>query len=441
MFLFEAEGLQPSAHLAEQDIGHAAGVARGAGGGFKAVGKLARCGKRECVLRIQIVLGDHPRAAGFGQLGKLFGGLGQECGGDNERRQVGLGEVAIVVRLLLGAHGISAAFSRVPEAAFLHHAAAGFDDLDLALNFIFQSRADEAEAVDILDFGFGSEFVRALQSDADVGVAAQRSLLHVAVGDAGVEENFFQAREVFEGFVGGADVGLGDNLNQRSSAAVEVEIGAGSGVGKPVVEALAGVFFHVQPGDADALHGAVRCGHLDEAVLGDGLVELRYLIALWQVGIEIVLACEDGALADLAADGQGGERGELDGLPVQNRQRAGQPQADRADVGVGRRAKMIGATAKSLGRGEQLDVDFESNDGLVLGQDFRSESSGHIEILARHDFPPGWFFPVFRKEMDSIPACFVSKMPGPSIGSCVPWSSAIQAASSKNNDASSGSSE
>jgi hypothetical protein len=31
---------------------------------------------------------------------------------------------------------------------------------------------------------------------------------------------------------------------------------------------------------------------------------------------------------------------------------------------------MIGATAESLGCSEKLDMDFESDDGLVLGQDF-----------------------------------------------------------------------
>ena len=116
---------------------------------------------------------------------------------------------------------------------------------------------------------------------------------------------------------------------------------------------------------------AVRRGHVDPAMLGDGLVELRDLVALGQVGIEVILARKDGALAHLAVDGQRGQRGKLDGLGVEHRQRAGQPQADRADVGVRRRAEVIGATAEGLGGGEQLHVDFESDDGLVLGQNFR----------------------------------------------------------------------
>ena len=145
------------------------------------------------------------------------------------------------------------------------------------------------------------------------------------------------------------------------------------------MQALAGVLLHVQSSDADPLRLSRGRRHIDPAVLCDGLVELRDLVALGQVGIEVVLAREDGALAHLAVDGQGGQRGVLDGLGVEHRQRAGQAQADRADIRVGGRAEVVGATAKGLGRGEQLDVDFETNDGLVLGQDFRSERGGrHI---------------------------------------------------------------
>ena len=116
--------------------------------------------------------------------------------------------------------------------------------------------------------------------------------------------------------------------------AVQVDIRAGSGVREAIVNALAGVIFHVQARDANPLGAAVRRGHIDPAVLGDGLVELRDLIALGQIGIEVVFAREDRALAHLAVDSQRGQRGKLDGLRVQHRQRPRQPQADRADVGI-----------------------------------------------------------------------------------------------------------
>ena len=121
------------------------------------------------------------------------------------------------------------------------------------------------------------------------------------------------------------------------AAAVEVDVGAGDGVGEAIVEALARVFFQVQAGDADALRGLLpsASGTSMPAVLGDGLVELRDLVALGRVGVEVVLAGEDAGLADLAVDRLGGQHGELDGAAVEHGQRAGQAEAGGADVGVG----------------------------------------------------------------------------------------------------------
>ena len=328
------------------------------------------------VLRAEAVVGGEAGAAGFGELGHGGEDLLLPVGADDERGEVGLGEVAVVVGLLFGAHGVGAAFGGVPEAGLLHDAATVFDDADLALDLVLDGGADVAEAVDVFDLGFGAEFVRALEHDADVGVAAEGAFFHVAVGDAGVEEDLFELGEVLEDFVGGAEVGLGDDLDERRAAAVEVDVGAGGGVGEAVVEALAGVFFHVEAGDADAFGVAVGVGDDEVAVLGDGLVELGDLIALGAVGVEVVLAGEDAGLADLAADGFGGEDGELDGLLVQHGQRAGQAEAGGADVGVGLAAVLVFAAAEGLGAGEELDVDLQADDGLVFGEDFGREGDG-----------------------------------------------------------------
>ena len=56
---------------------------------------------------------------------------------------------------------------------------------------------------------------------------------------------------------------------------------------------------------------------------------------------------------------------------VEHRQRAGQAQADRADVGVGRRAEAGGAAAENLGGGGELDVHFEADHRLIARDEFR----------------------------------------------------------------------
>src|SRR6185437_12227185 len=132
-----------------------------------------------------------------------------------------------------------------------------------------------------------------------------------AVGDARVQQDFLETRQVLESFVGSADIGLADDFDQRSAAAVQVNVAAGRGIGKAFVDAFAGVFFHVQARDADALCSAACRGHFDPSVLGQRLVVLGNLIALGQVGVEVILAGEDGARADFAIQSERGQRCEL----------------------------------------------------------------------------------------------------------------------------------
>ena len=172
---------------------------------------------------------------------------------DDEREQVRLGEVAVVVRLFLGAHGVGAALAGVVEPRLLLDGAAGVEDFGLALDLVFEGLFDKAEGVDVLDLDLGAERLLAAGTDGDVGIAAQRSLFHVAVADAGVEDDLLEAGEVLVGLLRSADVGLGDDFGQRRAGAVEVHVGFGVGVGEALMHGFAGVFLQVQAGDADAL--------------------------------------------------------------------------------------------------------------------------------------------------------------------------------------------
>src|SRR4051812_39056542 len=142
------------------------------------------------------------------------------------------------------------------------------------------------------------------------------------------------------------------------------------------VGGLAGVLLHVGAGDTDA--GAV--GQVEVAADVDRLVVLADLIVLRHVRIEVVLPVEDARL-DGAVQRFADAHGVLDGLTVDHRQRARQPEADRADVGVGLGPEPVGAAAEQLGGGVQLAVDLEPDDELPragggrLGGGHRSDSS------------------------------------------------------------------
>ena len=131
------------------------------------------------------------------------------------------------------------------------------------------------------------------------------------------------------------------------------------------MDQFARVFFHVNAGDADAPGRTVDLD-VKEAVLRQGKFVLGDLVTLRQVGIKVVFPGEDRLGIDPAVGGQGHFQGELHRFLVQDRQTPGHPQADLADMGIGRGPEGGGAAAEDLAGGEQMGVDLQPDDGFVL---------------------------------------------------------------------------
>ena len=182
------------------------------------------------------------------------------------------------------------------------------------------------------------ELARAHRADGDVGVAAQRALLHVHVADAELAQRRAQQPQPLAGLLGRAHVGLGDDLDQRRAAAVEVDdrgLGAVDAPAGARVDELGRVLLEVHAMDAHVAQPPAPA---------QGLVVLGDLVALGVVGIEVVLAVEDRPRRQLAAQRQPDQQAVVDRLGVGHRQRAGQAEADRAGARVRRLAE---ATARS----------------------------------------------------------------------------------------------
>ena len=81
------------------------------------------------------------------------------------------------------------------------------------------------EGVDVLHLGLGAELGGAAAAQADVAVAAHGAVLERAVGDAEREERLTQLLHEEPRLFGRAQVGLGDELDQRRAAAVVVDEG------------------------------------------------------------------------------------------------------------------------------------------------------------------------------------------------------------------------
>jgi len=71
---------------------------------------------------------------------------------------------------------------------------------------------------------------------------------------------------------------------------------------------------------------------------------------------------------------QSGAHTYFDRAFVQNGQRSGQAETDRADIGVWRVAKARRAAAEDFTLGQQLRVDFQADHGLILSQQFGRDS-------------------------------------------------------------------
>ena len=225
------------------------------------------------------------------------------------------------MRLFLAAHRHRPTGGDVPETGLLLDSPATGYELGLALDLVLERLLDVLEGVQVLDLGLGPERRRAHRPHRDVGVAAQAPLLHVAVVDANRHQNLAQPAEELAGLGGRAQIRFGHDLEERDTAAIEVQVGPAVGIGKAFVQGLAGVLFEVRPGDADAPRLA---GHLilDAPAGGDGPFVLRDLVALREVRIEVVLAREDRHRIDLAVERVRDPDGELHDLAVQHRQRA-----------------------------------------------------------------------------------------------------------------------
>ena len=175
------------------------------------------------VVRGQAVRLDEARLALPRQLGNTRGRFGHPRIRDAQHRQVGLGEIPIVVRVLLRAHHCQLVVVGVVEERGLLDAAAVLQHLRLPRDLGGDPLLHPLDRVQVLDLGLGSELVRSEGADRHVRVAAQVPLLHVAVRDLEPAHQPPQRHEERGALGGRAEHGLRHHLQERHAGAVEVD--------------------------------------------------------------------------------------------------------------------------------------------------------------------------------------------------------------------------
>ena len=265
------------------------------------------------------------------------------------------------MRVFLAAHRARFAAVGIEQHGGLADGATFLYFIDLPLHLEIDCLLHEAEGIQVLDLAPGAErFARA--AHRDVGVAAKRAFLHVAVTNADPLHQCVQRLGIGDRLGGRAHVRLGDDFQQRRTGAIQVD--AGPAV-KILMQRLAGIFFEMGAGEPDELLGrrVTRADSYRESTAGyHRRLELTDLIALGQIGVEIILAGEDRARRDLRADRQAKLDGTHHGLAIEYRQDAGQRDVDRVGLHIWLGAEGDAAAGKYLRFGSQLGVGFQPDD-------------------------------------------------------------------------------
>ena len=297
---------------------------------------------------------DHPQTPRLGLLGQQFAPLFDLFVGKLHRHQVRFWEIAVVVGVLLRAHGGRLHRVGVPAARLLDDGNGMRHAFALADGFVAERGVNALEGVHVLDLDLGAELFRADRTDGDVDVRAHIPLFEIAVGDACVDEHFLERRQVRDRLVGAGHVRFGDDFHERSSAAVEIDAGR-----LRVVVDLRGVLFKVDVVDADEFLRSVGKGYLHSAADAQRIAVFGNLVILGHVGIEIVFAVESRVAVDLAAEHHSAHHRKLHGLLVHDRQRPGVSEAYGTDVGVRFAAGFQETAAEHLGVRLELDMSLQ----------------------------------------------------------------------------------
>ena len=138
-----------------------------------------------------------------------------------------------------------------------------------------------------------------------------------------------------------------------------------------VVKRLPCILFQMQPLNADLdvfkLPLPVRSdGHEHCSFADNRLLELRNLVALRQVGIEIVFAVKHRLFVDLRLQPEPRAHRLLDTFLIDDRQHPGHRGIDQRHMRVWRAAKIRRSAGEELGMRQNLRMHFEADDHFPI---------------------------------------------------------------------------
>ena len=156
--------------------------------------------------------------------------------------------------------------------------------------------------------------------------------MHIAIARTEIPQDLAQLGQIGSSLFGAANVGLADDFHQRDTGAVQVHKGH---VRVHVVNRFARVLFQVNSFHAHQTRCIVAELYQHFAFAHDGVVQLRNLIALRQIGVEVVLAVKGAVQIDLGLEAQTRAHGLFDTEFIDGGQHAGHGRIHKRYVVVG----------------------------------------------------------------------------------------------------------
>jgi hypothetical protein len=134
-----------------------------------------------------------------------------------------------------------------------------------------------------------------------------------------------------------------------------------------IVHQLAGILLDMNPLDTDDFLTLIGFDG-QRSLAHDRMIKLRNLIALRQIGIEIILAIEAAPVMDFGIDGQPGTYRLLHAFAVQHRQHSRHCGVDQRNLSVRFRTEFGRCAGEQLGVGRNLRVNLKADHDLPVAR-------------------------------------------------------------------------
>ena len=115
-----------------------------------------------------------------------------DVGGCFNRKEIGVGEVSIVVSIFLGSHFLGFAEVLVPPPGGLDKRFPIVECFALTGNLVMNGTAHGGGGVHILELDLGAKGVAFIFANRDVYITTHLALVHVGIRDASSDENLLE---------------------------------------------------------------------------------------------------------------------------------------------------------------------------------------------------------------------------------------------------------